>query len=102
MTPRQGDIWWAEAEDKRRPVLVVSRNEAIPVLTRILVAPVTRTIRSIPTEIDLGSDHGLPDPCVASVDNLQPIRRSHLTQRVGMLTNSRQEICRALGSMADY
>ena len=45
MIPAQGELWWAEAEDKRRPVLVVSRSEAIPVLTWIIVAPVTRTVR---------------------------------------------------------
>lgn len=48
VTPTQGDIWWAEAEDKRRPVLVVTRSEAIPVLTWIMVAPVTRTIQESP------------------------------------------------------
>ena len=52
--PRQGEIWWAEADDKRRPVLVVTRNEAIPVLSRVVVAPVTRTVRGIPTEVALG------------------------------------------------
>src|SRR2546423_15719482 len=49
--PRKGDIWWAEAEDKRRPVLVVTRSRAIPVLTWIVVAPITRTVRGIPTEV---------------------------------------------------
>ena len=52
--PNQGEIWWAEASDKRRPVLVVTRNEAIPVLTWIVVAPVTKTVRRIPTEVALG------------------------------------------------
>lgn len=54
--PAQGEIWWAEAEGKRRPVLVVTRNEAVPVLTGIVVAPVTRTVRRIPTEILLGEE----------------------------------------------
>ena len=52
--PRQGEIWWAETEAKRRPMLVVTRSEAVPVLAGIVVAPVTRTIRDIPTEIQLG------------------------------------------------
>ena len=52
--PSQGEIWWAETEEKRRPVLVVTRSEAVPVLTGIVVAPVTRTVRDIPTEIRLG------------------------------------------------
>ena len=99
--PRQGDIWWAEAEDKRRPVLVVTRSEAIPVLNWILVAPVTRTVRGIPTEVHLDEDHGVDTPCAASFDNLQPIRKSFLTSRIGSLSFPRQEICRTLAAMAD-
>lgn len=100
--PLQGELWWAEAEDKRRPVLVVTRSEAIPVLTWIVVAPVTRTVRGIPTEIALGRREGLPSPCAASFDNLQPIRRSFLTARMGRLGPARRlELCRALESLAD-
>lgn len=102
MTPIQGDVWWAEAEDKRRPVLVVTRSEAIPVLTTILVAPVTRTIRAIPTEVPLGPDEGLPTECVATIDNVQPIRRSALTERVGRLgPDGRLRLCQALRAMSD-
>lgn len=100
--PAQGEIWWAEAEDKRRPVLVVTRNEAIPVLTWLIVAPVTRTVRDIPTEVSLGLEEGLSERCAASLDNMQPIRRSFLTQRVGRLSEARRdELCRALSSLAD-
>lgn len=102
MTPLQGEIWWAEAEDKRRPVLVVTRSQAIPVLTWLMVAPVTRTIRNIPTEVPLGDAHGLGADCVASFDNLQPLRRSFLTQRVGRLSSTEDDgICVALRALAD-
>lgn len=70
------------APRQRRPVLVVTRDEAIPVLRRLVVAPVTRTVRSIPTEIALGTDEGMPVDCAASFDNLQPINRHLLTERV--------------------
>ena len=101
-TPRQGEVWWAEAEDKRRPVLIVTRSEAIPVLTSIVVAPVTRTIRGIATEIQLDARDGLPSPCVASFDNVQPIHRSLLTFRVGSTPPERRsEICGALAALAD-
>ncbi|HMS12410.1 MAG TPA: type II toxin-antitoxin system PemK/MazF family toxin [Microthrixaceae bacterium] len=100
--PTQGEVWWAEAEDKRRPVLIVTRSDAVPVLTWIVVAPVTRTIREIPTEVRLGASHGLPEECVASFDNLQPIRRSFLTRRAGELqADEADEICRALRALAD-
>ncbi len=101
MTIRQGDVWWAEAEDKRRPVLVVTRSEAIPVLSWVVVAPVTRTIRNIPTEIALGPENGLSVECVASFDNIQPIRTSFLSSRVGALADPRAEVCQALGALAD-
>jgi mRNA interferase MazF len=57
----------------------------VAVLTWIVVAPVSRTARGIPTEVALGPAHGLREDCVATFDNLQPIRRSFLTGRVGPL-----------------
>ncbi|MDQ3409337.1 MAG: type II toxin-antitoxin system PemK/MazF family toxin [Actinomycetota bacterium] len=100
--PRQGEVWWAEAEDRRRPVLIVTRSEAIAVLRRLIVAPVTRTVRGIPTEVELGDDEGLPVACAASFDNLQPVNRHLLTERVGELDATRRdELCRALDALAD-
>ena len=99
--PRQGEIWWAEAEDKRRPVLVITRSEAVPVLTWLVVAPISRTMRGIPTEISLDEAEGLPLPCAASFDNLQPVRRSFLTLRLGELGPRSIELCNALKALAD-
>jgi len=99
--PRQGEIWWATTEEKRRPVLVVTRSEAVGVLTAIVVAPVTRTVRDIPTEIPLGRDEGLEVDCAASFDNLQRIRRSALTERAGDIGPRREQICDALSALAD-
>ena len=97
----QGDIWWAESELGRRPVLVVTRNEAIPVLNRVVVAPITRTVRGIPTEVTLGSDDGLAHRSAASFDNLRVIGKSHLTERVGSISHRRSQICAALAAMVD-
>lgn len=100
--PLQGEVWWAEAEDKRRPVLIVTRDAAVPVLHRVVVAPVTRTVRGIPTEIALGDEEGLPVACAASFDNLQPVSRRLLTERVGGLAPGRRnQVCRALDALAD-
>lgn len=99
--PRQGEIWWAETEDKRRPVLVVTRSDAIEALTAIVVAPVTRTVRDIPTEVRLGEPEGLPVECAASFDNLQRVDRSALTRLAGDLSIRRREICTALDALAD-
>ena len=100
--PRQGDVWWAQAEDKRRPVLVITRSDAIPVLERVVVAPLTRTVRGIPTEVRFGPEDGLPADCAASFDNLQPISRRLLTERLTALdVVRRSEICAALAALAD-
>ncbi len=99
--PQQGDIWWAETEDKRRPVLVITRSHAIPVLKRVVVAPVSRTVRGIPTEIGLGPNEGLPSECAASFDNLQTMLRSALTERTGSLGPRSREICETLRALAD-
>lgn len=98
----QGDVWWAETEDKRRPVLVVTRSEAVPVLTWLVVAPVTRSVRPIPTHLRLGREEGLSVECAAAFDNLQPIRRAFLTERAGALDGTRRpELCAALSALAD-
>jgi mRNA interferase MazF len=99
--PRQGEIWWAETEAKRRPVLVVTRSEALAVLTGIVVAPISRTVRGIPTEIPLGAEEGLSVECVASFDNLQRISRTALTERAGALGMRSEAICGALRTLAD-
>ena len=99
--PRQGEIWWAEVETSRRPVMVVTRSEAVGVLTAIVVAPVTRTVRAIPTEIRLGVDEGLSEECVASFDNLQRIQRGALATKIGDLGLRRDEICGAVRAMTD-
>lgn len=83
-------------------MLVVTRTEAAAVLTSVVVAPVTTTVREIPTEVPLGVDEGLPLPCAASFDNLRPLRRSLLVERVGRLSAARRrELCRALAAVAD-
>jgi mRNA interferase MazF len=84
----------------RRPVLVVTRSEAVPVLTGI-VAPLTRTIRDILAEVKRGVAEGLDDDCVASFHNLQRIRRSSLTQMLGELGERHSEICVVLSALAD-
>ncbi len=101
--PRQGDVWWAELpEAGRRPVLVVTRDAAIERLDAVLVAPVTRTVRSIPTEVALGRDEGLAHDSAATFDNLEVVPRWGLTQRAGALGDHRRaDLCLALGAVAD-
>ena len=87
---------------KRRPVLIVSRNEAIPVLNNVVVAPVTSTVRPIPTNIVVGRLEGIDHDSVASFDNLSAVPRSVLTIKLGQLDSARRhEICTALEALAD-
>jgi mRNA interferase MazF len=99
----QGDLWLMEPPNgKRRPVLVVSRNESIPVLDNIVVAPVTSTIRSIPTCVAVGPDEGIDHDSVANFDNLAAVPKSVLTTRLGALgPAARQRVCDALCALAD-
>lgn len=94
----RGDVWWFEPPHlKRRPVVVLTRNEAIPHLNQLIAAPVTRVIRSIPTEVELDADDGMPTACVVSLDNLVSVRPAFLTERITTIGPRRMaQVCRAL------
>ena len=80
---RRGEVWWAELPSPvgRRPVILLSRNAAYRVRELVTVAPVTTRVRGIPTEVQLGSDEGLPKVCAANLDSLTTIPRRSLTAR---------------------
>lgn len=101
--PRRGEIWWGEVEGAgRRPFLVMTRSAAIPVLHSVLAAPVTRTVRDIPTEVRLGPDDGMPGECAASFDNLRVVPKAYLVERQCVLGPSRlAEACQALRVAVD-
>ncbi len=99
----QSEIWLLETPNqKRRPVLIISRDEVIPVLNNVVVAPVTSTVRNIPTCISLGPDEGLDHESAATFDNIAAVPKSLLTMQLGELgTGGRQQICDALASLAN-
>jgi mRNA interferase MazF len=101
--PHRGEVWWGEIEDiGRRPFLVMTRSAAIPVLHSVLAAPVTRTVRAIPTELALGPNDGMPTECAASFDNLRVIPKAYLVERQCTLAPSRLiEACSALRAAVD-
>ncbi len=95
--PHRGDIWWLEMPEMRRPVLVLTRDAAIPVLRNVMVAPVTRSVRGIRTEVSLDETDGMPVRCVASLDNVTTVPKAFLTERVTRLSAIRMhDVCRAL------
>lgn len=97
---RQYEIWWTNlpAPAGRRPVLLLSRNDAYRYLNKFLVAEITTTIRDIPVELRLSRREGLPSACVANLDNVRTVARKWLDSRAGSLAPSRHRaLKRALG-----
>jgi mRNA interferase MazF len=94
----RGEVWWYEdPRAGRRPYLILTRDEAIPVLNQVMAAPATTTIRDIPTEVRLGRDDGMPEECVLSLDNVTVIRRALCTERITTLNPAHlREVCEAL------
>ena len=77
---RRGEIYWADLGPPagRRPVCVLTRDAAITALTSVTTAPLTRTIRGIASEVEVGPEQGLPEPCVVSCDNLLTVPKASL------------------------
>lgn len=91
-----GQLWWADL-DKVRPVLVLTRATVAPRLHRVLVAPVTSTVRGIGTEVALGEAEGVADGSVANLDNVQLVPVDRLLARAGTLDARRwPEVCDAM------
>lgn len=85
---RRGEIWWASLASPagRRPVLLLSRDEAYLVRSLVTVAPVTTKIRSIPVELPLGPEDGLPKACAANLDSVVTIPKASLERRIATLS----------------
>lgn len=96
--PRRGEIWLADLPgDKVRPVVVLTRQPVLRHLHSVIVAPVTSTVRNIPSEVPLSRDEGLLHESVANFDNLQLVLRAKLLRRIGALSTAKQaDVCRAL------
>ncbi len=102
--PSRGELWWCElAEIGRRPVVVLSRDAAIPRLRRALIAPCTTTIRSLPSEVILepGEDP-IPRRSAVNLDSVESASLGVLVERLGRLADARmREICAALAVAVD-
>lgn len=80
----------------------MTRDAAIPVLNAVLAAPITRTVRMIPTELRLGPEDGMPSECAASFDNLRVITKAYLVRRQCILGPARLvEACGAMRVAVD-
>ena len=98
----RGDVCWYtfKPPDKKRPVLVLTRDSAIAVLHSVTVAPITSTVRSIPTEVVLTKADGLPTTCAANLDNLQTMLKSNIGDRIARLMMQKMKEAGAATSFA--
>jgi len=90
---RRGEVWWAQLPLPlgRRPVVLLSRDEAYAVRNAVTVAEVTSTIRGIPVEVELGPEDGLPKKCVVNLDTIVTIRKDLLIERIALLRDEKIE-----------
>lgn len=95
----RGEIWTYRftRPDKRRPVLVLSRQEVIPLLHTVMVAPITSTRRGAPSEVAVGPGEGLKHDSAVNLDHVQTVERARLVSYVGSLDDGQMRlVCRAL------
>jgi mRNA interferase MazF len=95
----RGEIWGYHfsSPDKWRPVLVLSRQEAIALLHTVMVAPIRSTVRGAPSEVVIGIDEGLKKESAISLDHVQTVEQARLLRFIGRVTPSRMRaVCRAL------
>ena len=90
---RKGEVWWANLPSPigKRPVVLLSRDEAYSVRNAVTVAEVTSTIRNIPVEVNLGTKDGLPKKCVINLDTIITIRKELLTEKITDLTPEKND-----------
>jgi mRNA interferase MazF len=96
----RGDVHFCRfaAPDKQRPVLILTRQSAIDHLSTVTVAPITFTIRDVPSEVILDADDGMKSRCAVNLHNAVTISQERLGKRVATLSHRRmQEVCVALG-----
>src|SRR3989338_8751868 len=90
---RRGEVWWAEQPKPigKRPVVLLSRDEAYQVRNAVTIAQITTTIRHLPVEVLLEKKDGLPHACVVNLDTIATIRKSILTERICLLNPEKIE-----------
>lgn len=84
----RGEVRWYKfkASDKKRPVIVLTRDSVIEYLGEVTVAPITRTIRDIPSEVDLGESDGMPHECVINCDHIQTVSKAKIGKLISVLS----------------
>jgi len=94
---RRGEVRWYRfaAPDKRRPVVVLTRDSVLEYLGDVTVAPVTSTIRGIPSEVLLTPEDGLPRECAVNLDHVQTVSAARVEALIAVLSSERMREIRA-------
>ena len=94
---RRGEVRWYRfaAPDKRRPVVILTRDSVLEYLGEVTIAPITSTIRGIPSEVELTSGDGLPRQCAINLDHVQTVAKSRIGAVVATLSAERMRQIRA-------
>jgi mRNA interferase MazF len=94
---RRGEVRWYRfsTPDKKRPVLILTRSSALEFLGEVTVAPVTSTIRDIPSEVQLTQDDGMPRDCAVNLDHVQTVTRAKLGPLIATVTPGKMSEVRA-------
>ena len=77
--------------DKRRPVVVLTRDQAISYLSTVTVAPITSTIRGVPSEVQLGESDGMKTPCAINLHNAVTVPQHRLGRRIAKVSLEKME-----------
>lgn len=90
---KRGEVWWAEQPKPigRRPVVLLSRDEAYDVRNAVTIAQITTTVRNIPVEVLLDEKDGLPQKCAVNLDTITTVRKAILAQRICSLKQEKIE-----------
>ncbi len=88
---KHGEIRWYKfrAPDKKRPVLILTRDSVLEYLGEVTVAPVTTTVRNIPSEVFLSKAEGMPQDCAVNCDHLQTVSKTKIGALIASLPRAK-------------
>jgi mRNA interferase MazF len=96
---KRGDIRWYKfkAPDKKRPILILSRDSILEYLGEVTVAPITTTVRDIPSEVFLSRDQGMPRDCAINFDHIQTVSKGKIGSLITTLSPEKlEQVCQAI------
>ena len=96
---KRGEIRWYKfkAPDKKRPVIILTRDSVLEYLGEVTVAPVTSTVRDIPSEVFLSKQDGMPKDCAINFDHIQTVSKGKIGSQITALsTDTLEQVCEAI------